>query len=65
MSIQHNFNRFPFALIDDGDDSTIATKWADEFGPLALLDSDFDSVGQITPDELDSMIYGAALSGLI
>lgn len=64
MSIQHNFNRFPFALID-GDDDATAAKWADESGALALLDSEYDDAGQITPDELDSMIYGRALGGLI
>lgn len=65
MSIQSNFNRFPFALIDDGDESATAAKWADESGEIALLDSEYDDAGQITPDELDSMIYGRAFGGLI
>jgi hypothetical protein len=65
MSRQTNVNHFPFAFDTQDDDSAIASKWANDGGAFELLDSGFDGPDAITADDLDPMIYGAALVGLV
>lgn len=63
MGRQDNFDRFPFALIED-EAADALPEWLGN-PDVPELDSDFDGPREMTAADLDALAYGRAWQGYI